>query len=130
MCDAPFEPSATFDPTKFGAYHAVKMLMEHCSNQPGLTTEDKDAHRKGLTELADSWLLLDPSDLDRFFPERATLIAIDLMERPVDSIATIMKSYPGKLQMHFFVVLKFEGGTSIVVEKDPALVRTLALGGL
>ena len=106
-----------FDPTKFGAYLAVKMLMEQCSNKPGITTEDKDALRKGLTELADNWLLLDPSDLDRIFPERATLIAIDLMERPVDRIAKIMKEPPGKLLMHFLVVLKFEGGLSVVVEK-------------
>ena len=106
------------DPTKFGAYRAVKMLMEHCSNQRGITTEDKDALRKGLTELADSWLLLEPSDLNRFLPERATLISIDLMERPVDSLAKFKIKPPGNLLMHFLVVLKFEGELSIVVEKN------------
>ena len=120
------------DPTKFGAYRAVKMLMEHCSNQPGITTEDKDALRKGLTELADNCLLLEPSDLFKFFSERATLIAIDLMERPVDSIAKITKKPLGKLLMHFLVVLKFEGGISIVVEKvkRPCFNRNVGIGRL
>jgi hypothetical protein len=120
------------DPTKFGAYRAVKMLMEDCFDQPGITTEDKDALRKGLTELADNCLLLEPSDLVKFFPERATLIAIDLMERPVDSIAKIMKKPPGKLLMHFLVVLKFEGGISIVVEKvkRPCYNKNVGIGRL
>ena len=37
--------------TKFGACIAVKMLMEHCFSQSGITTEDKDAFRKGLTDM-------------------------------------------------------------------------------
>ena len=127
-----FRRGIKVDPKKFGAYRAVKMLMEHCSKQPGITTEDKDALRKGLTELADNWLLLDPSDLDRIFPERATLIAIDLMERPVDSIAKIMKEPPGKLLMHFLVVLKFEGEPSVVVEKikTPCFGTNVGIGRL
>lgn len=127
-----FRRGSKVDPTKFGAYRAVKMLMEHCSIQPGITTEDKDALRKGLTELADNCLLLEPSDLFKFFSKRATLIAIDLMERPVDSIAKIMKKPPGRLLMHFLVVLKFEGGISIVVEKvkRPCFNMNVGIGRL
>ena len=113
-----FRRGIKVDPKKFGAYRAVKMLMEHCSKQPGITTEDKDALRKGLTELADNWLLLKPEDLNKFFRERATLLSIDLMERPVDSLARFKIKPPGNLLMHFLVVLKFEGGISIVVEKN------------
>jgi hypothetical protein len=39
------------DLTKFGAYIAVGMLMEHCFNQPGITAEDKDVLRKEPSEL-------------------------------------------------------------------------------
>lgn len=39
------------DLTKFGACIAVKRLMVHCCNQPGITTEDKDGFRKMLEEL-------------------------------------------------------------------------------
>jgi hypothetical protein len=54
------------------------------------------------------------------------------MERPVDSIAKIMKKPPGKLLMHFLVVLKFEGGISIVVEKvkRPCYNKNVGIGRL
>ena len=127
-----FRRGSKVDPTKFGAYGAVNRLMVHCCNQRGNTTEDKDALRKGLTELADNCLLLETSDLVKFLSERATLIAIDLMERPVDSIAKITKKPPGKLLMHFLVVLRFEGGISIVVEKvkRPCFNKNVGIGRL
>ena len=120
------------DATKFGAYRAVKMLMEHFSNQPGIATEDKDVLRKGLEELADNGLLLERNDLDSFYPERVILTAIDLMERPVDCIAKITNEPPLKLLVHFLVVLKFEGQPSLVVEKikTPCLGTNVGIGRL
>jgi len=112
-----FKLKSKVDPTEFGAYGAVKRLMVHCCKQPGITTEDKDTLGKGLKELEEKCLLSKLSDLFKFFPERVTLVAINVMQRAVDSIAWIREKPPGRLLMHFLVVLKFKGGICILVEK-------------
>lgn len=56
-------------------------------------------------------------DLKKHFPKYVTITGIDLMERPVDSIASFTTNFEGKPLLHFFVVFKCKGGESIVVEK-------------
>ena len=56
-------------------------------------------------------------DLIKFFPEYVTITRIDLMERPVDSIAKFARNFKGKPLLHFLGVFTCKGGESIVVEK-------------